>query len=250
VEQRPASLNTATPARLDLADLSLTMAAEKPAAEEKGEALGDITDREKQWAASCLVAGYGLQYVSEFLTRQPKEQLWLNLYSGNTVDMILFRGKLLPITSLVSFFVSPVMAGISDKIGRRPCLIIGATMYLSCQLVALSFRGIGGLVYYQIVRSLAETGMGLPNRAAFGDMFSDDKATFSSWIGIKALIIPAMKVNTNACLRACMPACTPGWQAATSICSLCSIVNTSSIVKTSMQGVINSLPRTLRLVYV
>ena len=36
--------------------------------------------------------------------------------------------------------------------------------------------------------------MGLPNRAAFGDMFSEDKAKFSSWIGVKALIIPAMKM--------------------------------------------------------
>ena len=114
--------------------------------EHKEELSDDLSDRQKQWAATCLVAGYGMQYVSEFLTRQPKEQLWLNLYAGNTVEMILFRGKLLPITSLVSFFVSPVMAGVSDKIGRRPCLIIGAAMYLSCQLVALSFRSIGGLV--------------------------------------------------------------------------------------------------------
>jgi DHA1 family tetracycline resistance protein-like MFS transporter len=155
----------------------------------------ELSDKRRAFAGYMLTVSYGVQYVGEFFCRQTKEQLWINLYVGDTVALGLIRGQIYSVSQILGFLITPMLGGLSDSFGRRPVLIFGSILYQVATLTVLSTgASLPGLVAYEIVMPIAARAMGLPNRAGFGDLFQDEPILFTKFMAIKELIIPAAKI--------------------------------------------------------
>jgi MFS family permease len=155
----------------------------------------ELSLKQRAFGGYMLTTSYGVQYVGEFFCRQTKEQLWINLYAGNTVALGVIRGQLYSLSQILGFFITPMLGGLSDSFGRRPVLIIGSILYqIATATVLLTKASLPGLVAYEIIMPIAARAMGLPNRAGFGDLFSDDPKLFTKFMAIKELIVPAAKM--------------------------------------------------------
>ena len=151
--------------------------------------------KQRAFAGYMLTISYGVQYVGEFFCRQTKEQLWLTLFAGDTVALGVLRGQLFSLSQILGFLITPMLGGLSDSFGRRPVLILGSLLYQIATLTVLATRAsLGGLITYEVLFPIAARAMGLPNRAGFGDLFSDDPKLFTKFMAKKELIIPVAKM--------------------------------------------------------
>ena len=67
----------------------------------------------------------GMGFGAEVAVRQAAAQLWINYCRGDTVRLAILRGKLVPVCQLFSFYVTPVLGVLSDRV--RPyegCAVI------------------------------------------------------------------------------------------------------------------------------
>ena len=118
---------------------------------------------------------------AEQLVRQTAEQMWLRAFAGDTAAYALVRGRLESVTALLSFLVTPLVAGLSDAIGRRLLLIVSALAVLagnalplfasahSSRTRMLLLLGARQMIY-RIFQDLGQ----LVRQSALGDMFEDD----------------------------------------------------------------------------
>ena len=160
----------------------------------------ELSDTQRAFAGYMLTVSYGVQYVGEFFCRQTKEQLWINLFLGDTVALGVIRAQIYSVSQILGFMVTPMLGSLSDSFGRRPVLIFGSVLYQVATLTVLLTRAsLAGLVAYEVVMPVAARAMGLPNRAGIGDLFQDDPVLFTKFMAIKELIIPAAKIVVPIC---------------------------------------------------
>jgi DHA1 family tetracycline resistance protein-like MFS transporter len=142
-----------------------------------------------------LAVSSGLRFAAEVAIRQTGAQLWLNHFQNDTVAMALAFGKLKPTMNLVSFFVTPLVGGLSDSIGRRPVMAL-SVLFQQAAFFSVLMMGEGMLSLYamEFFMVLQYTSGGLSNRAALGDLFGRDPARYASFVAIKELMTPVMKM--------------------------------------------------------
>ena len=132
--------------------------------EEGGGGDGGLTLPQKKWASNMLLASYAIQYAGEFLVRQTKEQLWIRHFASDTVRLGLIRSQLFTVSQVISFFLTPLLDGLSDTFGRRPVLIFGAALYQLATVVVLTAPGLTGLAVFELLLPIASRAMGTPGK--------------------------------------------------------------------------------------
>ena len=108
--------------------------------------------------------------------------------------MALSFGKLKPTMQLVSFFVTPLVGGLSDSIGRKPVMVLSVLFQQAAfaSVLALGAGNVIGLYSMELFMVLQYTSGGLSNRAALGDLFGHDPPAYTSFVAIKELMTPVM----------------------------------------------------------
>eukprot|EP01046_Picozoa_sp_COSAG06_P043453 COSAG06_NODE_5691_length_3318_cov_1.347313_4_plen_140_part_00 len=126
--------------------------------------------------------------------RQTGAQLWLNHFQNDTVAMALSFGTLKPAMQLVSFFVTPLVGGLSDSIGRKPVMVLSVLFQQAgfFSVLVLGASNVIALYSMELFMVLQYTSGGLSNRAAIGDLFGNDPPAYTSFIAIKELMTPVM----------------------------------------------------------
>ena len=136
----------------------------------------------------------------EQMVRQTVEQMWLHAFDGNTAAYALVRGRLESATALISFLVTPVVAGLSDAIGRRLLMILSSLAIVGANALPLLAPAHGGgatllllgcrQMLYRIAQDLGQ----LVRQSSLGDMYAGDMVALAEATALDQALFPACKI--------------------------------------------------------
>jgi MFS transporter, DHA1 family, tetracycline resistance protein len=135
------------------------------------------------------------------MIRQTAESMWLLAFNGDTAAYALVRGQLESATAMISFLVTPLVAGLSDAVGRRTLMIVSTFAIFGANTLPLFAPAQGAQrttvlllgarqMLYRIAIDLGQ----LVRQSSLGDMFAGDNAALAEATALDQALFPACKI--------------------------------------------------------
>jgi MFS family permease len=180
-------------------DLSDETSAASPAESSELLAAERLRSRQKNTRALTLTTLF--MAWGEQMIRQTAEQMWLRAFGGDAAAYALVRGWLESTTAAISFFVTPIVAGLSDAIGRRTLMIVSTFAIFGANTLPLfaPAHGTGRTtllllgarqMLYRIAIDLGQ----LVRQSSLGDMFAGNNAALAEATALDQALFPACKI--------------------------------------------------------
>ena len=129
---------------------------------------------------AVLIAGFVCWMFGSQLTTPARSEMLLQIFHGDTVAAAGLVGRLSSVSSVIGLFGNPLVGSLSDRLGRKPVLMMGALVSIARHSVWLVRPGITAMVIADLLAPLSQVAMMVPGRSGIGDMYSkNDPLTLS-----------------------------------------------------------------------
>lgn len=126
-----------------------------------------------------LLGGFLCWMFGAQLTTPSRSEMLLLAFKNDTAAAAAVVGTLSSISSMIGLFGNPLIGSLSDTLGRRPVLILGALFSVLRHGVWLINPGVASMVLSDLLAPLSQVAMMVPGRSGIGDMFSNDPLQLS-----------------------------------------------------------------------
>ena len=127
----------------------------------------------------CLCRNFGIM-----VRMQTETQMWLNAFAGDYAGQARFQGNLESAAGILGFAITPVLAGLSDAIGRRPLMIASPCFSVLSNILIVARPTVGSLAVRRLLMPLSSTPWHSGEAAALADLFKGDPAALATGGGV------------------------------------------------------------------
>ena len=86
------------------------------------------------------------------VSMQAEQEIWLRHYAGNFAAQASVQSKIQSISGILSFLLNPVIASISDHVGRKPLMVAASVMSMLRSVMTASHPSVFTTIVGDFVR--------------------------------------------------------------------------------------------------
>eukprot|EP01051_Picozoa_sp_SAG22_P005311 SAG22_NODE_311_length_12629_cov_20.911891_6_plen_432_part_00 len=121
----------------------------------------------------CLCRNFGIM-----VRMQTETQMWLNAFAGDYAGQARFQGNMESIAGILGFAITPVLAGLSDAVGRRPLMIMSPCFSVLTNIMIVARPTVGVLAVRRMLMPFSSTPWHSGEAAALADLFKGKPAEY------------------------------------------------------------------------
>ena len=152
--------------------------------------------RHQRVVVNALCVASSMHWFAMMVGMQAERELMLRAFAGDFAGQARLQSVLASVSSLLGFFIGPLIGAMSDAIGRKPVMLC-APAIAAFKAAGLILRpGMTMVVLSQLLRPFTMTQWWQGEQAALGDMFKNDARALGA---AQAKIHSLSSVNMIVC---------------------------------------------------
>ena len=144
--------------------------AEKPAS--------DAAARAAKTAVRALMLCALCRNFGIMIRMQTEMEIWMREYGGDYAGQAAAQGMLESVAGVLSFVIGPILAGVSDSIGRRPLMIMAPGFSVAVSALIAWRPTVQSLKIRRMLMAFSSTPWHSGEAAALADLFKHDPSAF------------------------------------------------------------------------
>ena len=151
--------------------------AEKPE-EMMPEGPSDAAARAAKTAVRALMLCALCRNFGIMIRMQTEMEIWMREYGGDYAGQAAAQGMLESVAGVLSFVIGPILAGVSDSIGRRPLMIMAPGFSVAVSALIAWRPTVQSLKIRRMLMAFSSTPWHSGEAAALADLFKHDPSAF------------------------------------------------------------------------
>ena len=151
--------------------------AEKPE-EMMPEGPSDAAARAAKTAVRALMLCALCRNFGIMIRMQTEMEIWMREYGGDYAGQAAAQGMLESVAGVLSFVIGPILAGVSDSIGRRPLMIMALGFSVAVSTLIAWRPTVQSLKIRRMLMAFSSTPWHSGEAAALADLFKHDPSAF------------------------------------------------------------------------